>query len=231
MPHAAEPVASDPTGRHNGDIGKPKKAGKPIDSPKIVAVIVKKRPFQKTWMMHLQQVVLICKPGSRVGKSRRIFIRIFGIVAIFVAGSVKSCPNFPGENTEIVFLMKIFNKSGEDDMKRRFTGNELFRLRNLIPVDVLIGEKLNIPSKIREGYFRFLCPVCREFQTATNPKTNLARCFLCEKNFNPIDLVMIVKDLGFVESVGYLESLLPDLPAGPRGSRSEAICETQNRRS
>lgn len=116
-------------------------------------------------------------------------------------------------------------------MKRRFTGNELFRLRNLIPVDVLIGERLNIPSKICEGYFRFLCPVCREFQTATNPKTNLARCFLCEKNFNPIDLVMIVKDLGFVESVRYLESLLPDLPAGPRGSTSEAIGETQNRRS
>lgn len=114
-------------------------------------------------------------------------------------------------------------------MKRRFTGNELFRLRNLIPVDVLIGKQLNIPSKISEGYFRFLCPVCREFQTATNPKTNLARCFLCEKNFNPIDLVMIVKDLGFVESVRYLEELLPDLPVGPRGSTSETIGETQNR--
>ncbi len=116
-------------------------------------------------------------------------------------------------------------------MKRRFTGNELFRLRNLIPVDVLIGEKLNIPSKISEGYFRFLCPVCREFQTATNPKTNLARCFLCEKNFNPIDLVMIVKDLGFVESVRYLEDMLPDLPVRPRGSTLETIGETQNRRS
>lgn len=66
-------------------------------------------------------------------------------------------------------------------MKRRFTGNELFKLRNLIPVDMLIRENLNIPSKISEGYFRFLCPVCREFRTATNPKTNLARCFLCEK--------------------------------------------------
>ncbi len=97
-------------------------------------------------------------------------------------------------------------------MKGRFTGNELFKLRNLIPVDKLIGDRLNIPSKISEGYFRFLCPICNEFQTATNPKTNLARCFLCERNFNPIDLVMIVRGVGFVESVRYLKDLLPDLP-------------------
>lgn len=97
-------------------------------------------------------------------------------------------------------------------MKRRFTGNELFKPRNLIPVDTLIGDQLNIPSKISEGYFRFLCPICNEFQTATNPKTNLARCFLCEKNFNPVDLVMIVRGVGFVESVRYLKTLLPDAP-------------------
>ncbi len=105
--------------------------------------------------------------------------------------------------------------SGRETMKRRFTGNELFKLRNLIPVDLLIEEQLNIPSKISEGYFRFLCPVCNEFQTATNPKTNLARCFLCEKNFNPIDLVMVVKGVGFIESVQYLKNLLPDIPDGP----------------
>ncbi|MEK6621873.1 MAG: hypothetical protein AABZ13_05275 [Planctomycetota bacterium] len=29
-------------------------------------------------------------------------------------------------------------------------------------------------SKHFEGYFRFLCPLCSEFHTATNPKTNLA---------------------------------------------------------
>lgn len=100
-------------------------------------------------------------------------------------------------------------------MKRRFTGHELFKLRNLIPVDKLIKEQLNIPSKISEGYFRFLCPVCNEFQTATNPKTNLARCFRCERNFNPIDLVMVVKDVGFVESVKYLKALLSNIPNGP----------------
>jgi len=101
-------------------------------------------------------------------------------------------------------------------MGRRFTGNELFKLRNLIPVDMLIRDRLNLPCKMREGYFRFLCPVCNEFQTAVNPKTNLARCFRCEKNFNPIDLVMIVEDVGFIESVQYLQKLLPSIP--PEGT-------------
>ena len=104
-------------------------------------------------------------------------------------------------------------------MKRRFTGNELFKLRNLIPVDMLIRDRLKLPSKMSEGYFRFLCPVCNEFQTAVNPKTNLARCFICEKNFNSIDMVMIVKGAGFVESVEYLQKLLPDVPPEPVDQR------------
>ncbi len=97
-------------------------------------------------------------------------------------------------------------------MKRRFTGNELFKLRNLIPIETLIKEHLNIPYKNSEGYFRFLCPVCNEFLSATNPRTNLARCFFCERNFNPIDLVMVCKGLGFIESVRCLKKLLPELP-------------------
>jgi hypothetical protein len=97
-------------------------------------------------------------------------------------------------------------------MKQRFTREELFQLRNQIPVDWLIKEQLLIPSKEIEGVFRFLCPLCNELQTATNPKTNLARCFLCEKNFNPIDLVITVKGMGFVEAVNYLKPLLPDPP-------------------
>jgi hypothetical protein len=94
-------------------------------------------------------------------------------------------------------------------MKRRFTGNELFKLRNCIPIDWLIGENLNIASKISEGWFRFLCPICGEFDTATNPRTNLARCFRCEKNFNAIDLVMTVKGLDFIGTVEYLQALVP----------------------
>ena len=92
-------------------------------------------------------------------------------------------------------------------MKRRFSAQELFELRNTVPVDALIENVLNIPVKQSDGLFRFLCPVCNEFQTATNLSTNLARCFRCERNFNPIDLVMIAKGVGFVESVNYLKRL------------------------
>lgn len=94
-------------------------------------------------------------------------------------------------------------------MKRRFTGNELYRLRNLIPIDRLIDENLNIASKIGEGRFGFLCPICGEFHTATNPGNNLSSCFRCEKNFNTIDLVMTVEGLSFIDTVEYLQTLLP----------------------
>ena len=92
-------------------------------------------------------------------------------------------------------------------MKARFSSRELFDLRNNIPVDMLIRDQLHIPTKIRDGYFRFLCPVCNEFQTAVNPNTNLARCFRCEKNFNTIDLVMVVRGCGFKDSVLFLKTL------------------------
>lgn len=104
-------------------------------------------------------------------------------------------------------------------MKRRFTGHQLFKLRNLIPIDTLIKEQLKIASKMSEGYLRFLCPLCNEFQTATNAKTNLARCFRCEKNFNPIDLVMAVKAVGFIESVQYLQKLLAKMADRPVAQR------------
>ena len=92
-------------------------------------------------------------------------------------------------------------------MTRRFSSQELFELRNYIPIDTLIEQRLMLPSKTSEGFFRFLCPVCQEFQTATNPKTNLARCFRCERNFNTIDLVMICRNMSFVESVTYLKTV------------------------
>lgn len=92
-------------------------------------------------------------------------------------------------------------------MKKKFSSRELFELRNNIPVDMLIRDHLQIPSKIREGYFRFLCPLCNEFQTAVNPTTNLARCFRCEKNFNSIDLVIKIKGYGFTDSVLFLKQI------------------------
>jgi hypothetical protein len=65
-----------------------------------------------------------------------------------------------------------------------------------------------LPSKFSQGYFRFLCPLCNEFQTATKSKTNLARCFRCERNFNTIDMVIISKGLRFVEGVQFLKTIL-----------------------
>jgi len=89
----------------------------------------------------------------------------------------------------------------------QFSSRELFELRNSIPVDVLIRDHLKISSRTSDSLFRFLCPVCHEFQTAVNPATNLARCFRCEKNFNTIDLVMETKGYGFRDSVLYLKTL------------------------
>lgn len=93
-------------------------------------------------------------------------------------------------------------------MKRRFSADELHELRNSIPIDRLIEEVLSIPVKRSEGFFRFLCPICNEFQTAVKPATNLARCFRCEMNFNTIDITMQVKKIGFLETATYLTSIV-----------------------
>ena len=92
-------------------------------------------------------------------------------------------------------------------MSNRLPPEMLRRLRNEIPIALVIAEFLKLPTKVSEGYLRFLCPLCTEFITATNPKTNLARCFLCEKNFNPIDMVMVVKQISFSKAVDYLKSI------------------------
>lgn len=93
--------------------------------------------------------------------------------------------------------------------QKRFSAHLLRALRNRIPIADLISNDLNLPSKESEGYLRFLCPVCSEFNTATNPLTNLARCFRCSRNFNPIDMVMAVQECSFVDAVERLKNLLP----------------------
>ena len=97
-------------------------------------------------------------------------------------------------------------------MSRRFSSKELYELRNSIPIDVLIETQLGIPAKISEGVFRFLCPLCNEFQTAVNPKTNLSRCFRCEKNLNTIDLVIKIRGYGFRDSVLFLKKFIKPVP-------------------
>jgi len=91
---------------------------------------------------------------------------------------------------------------------RRFPSDLLRSLRNDIAIDELIRRRLGIPTKVRDGHLRFLCPHGNEFHTATNPATNLARCFRCGVNFNPIDIVMAVERCGFVDAVNRLVPLL-----------------------
>ncbi|MEE9355987.1 MAG: CHC2 zinc finger domain-containing protein [Methylococcaceae bacterium] len=88
-----------------------------------------------------------------------------------------------------------------------FTKQQLFKVRNEIDIDWLINEKLNIERQFN-GAWRFRCPLCQQLNTATQKKTNLARCFSCQKNFNTIDIVIYTKKINFVPSVRFLLSLL-----------------------
>jgi DNA primase len=92
-------------------------------------------------------------------------------------------------------------------MAHRYSKDKLRMLRNDIPIARIISDFLRLPCKVSEGYFRFLCPLCSEFNTAANPKTNLARCFRCQKNFNPIDMVMTVRCCNFREAVDLIDGL------------------------
>jgi len=91
---------------------------------------------------------------------------------------------------------------------RHFSKNTLYMVRNHVPVRLVITELLRLPHKYSDGCFRFLCPVCHEFRTACHPRTNLARCFLCQTNFNNIDLLIVALDLSFVQAVKTLIPLL-----------------------
>ena len=93
-------------------------------------------------------------------------------------------------------------------MFQPLTRHQLFRLKNEIPVEDLL-RVLDWLCKVREGRFCFVCHACRETLTAVNPSTNLGRCFRCEENFNPIDLVMRIRDVDFVEAVYFLEKDWP----------------------
>lgn len=94
--------------------------------------------------------------------------------------------------------------------KKRFTRQQLYCLRNELPIDILMEKQLKMSCRIADGRFRFLCPLCGEFNTAVNRQTNLARCFGCGKNFNTIDLVMLIRKVDFVTGIGYLKAFLED---------------------
>jgi len=83
----------------------------------------------------------------------------------------------------------------------------LRQLRNDVVITRVI-EHLGIPSNLRGQRLTFRCPDCSTFHAKTNPYRNLARCFLCQRNFNSIDLVMAERGYSFLEAVEYLEDLL-----------------------
>jgi hypothetical protein len=101
-------------------------------------------------------------------------------------------------------------------MPRYFPDDFLRRLRNDISWPVLL-KKLEWPHKLREGQLAFLCPVCNEYRSAVNPRTNLGHCFYrsCKARFNPIEFAMAAREWDFVTAVHYLQSLLPPDPKHP----------------
>lgn len=93
-------------------------------------------------------------------------------------------------------------------MPKLFPDLLIRRLRNEISF-VRLFVSLKWPHKRRNNQLVFVCPRCSECQSAVNPRTNLARCFYCETNFNPIDFTMAVRSCSFVEAVDYLKPFLP----------------------
>jgi hypothetical protein len=100
-------------------------------------------------------------------------------------------------------------------MPHRYSNKLLHQIRNDLDVAALIRDVLRLPYKIHDGVFRFECPCCHGSDCATNPKTNLARCFHCQRNFNPIDLAMVVQHCTFIDAVEFLRLMLRD-PASHR---------------
>jgi len=90
-----------------------------------------------------------------------------------------------------------------------YTDGFLKRLRNDIDIDLVI-KRLRLETRSSQKIFRFRCPLCHGFHTATNPKTNLARCFDCRINFIPIDLVMAASARSFVQTVEFLKTHITD---------------------
>ena len=108
-------------------------------------------------------------------------------------------------------------------MPKYFPSQLLFRLRNDIPIEQLISQHLDWPCKRREGRFCFLCPSCGEFLATINPRTNLGRCFCCQRNFNPIDFVMLATERDFVDTVHFLSPLLPS--QSPRVDQTRTMAD------
>ena len=105
-------------------------------------------------------------------------------------------------------MSRATNKDGGSD-RINIRRDRLRTIRNTIDFRQVF-RRLGWPWKHREdGVILFVCPKCSERQTSVNSKTNLARCFRCEENWNPIDFTMEVGRMDFLEAYGFLEEMLP----------------------
>ena len=91
-------------------------------------------------------------------------------------------------------------------MSKHYSADFLRMLRNQIPIDEVINNLLKLQVRKDHHILRFRCPLCDNFHTATNHQSNLARCFDCKKNFNPIDLVITVGKCSFLDAVQFLKN-------------------------
>ena len=100
---------------------------------------------------------------------------------------------------------------------------QLRRLRNDLPMHVAIAAlgREGPPSKMSEGYFRFLCPRCGEMRATVNPRNNLAHCFCCKENLNNIDLLRAL-DYDFPSAVALLDRWLNEYEARHANAASPA---------
>ena len=103
-----------------------------------------------------------------------------------------------------------------------YTDDFLRMLRNEVKINRVI-DLLMLETRQGQDLLRFRCPLCDRFHTATNPKTNLGRCFECEKNFNPIDLVMAATGYGFIETVEFLKKHIPTATKTHGSSQGKSI--------
>jgi hypothetical protein len=92
-----------------------------------------------------------------------------------------------------------------------YTDDFLSMLRNQVKIDRVI-DLLMLDTRQGNNLRGFRCPLCDRFHTATNPTTNLGRCFECQKNFNPIDLVMAATAYDFIGTVEFLKKHFLSLP-------------------
>ena len=111
-------------------------------------------------------------------------------------------------------------------MTRRFSPQELAFLRNRVLITHVIETLLEVPTRSSHGKLSFVCPVCGGYDTSINTAHNLARCFACRKNFNPIELVMHHLQIGFVDSVRWLKCRILETPAQnkPSGNNPQPPC-------